>query len=85
MDGGTVHSIIDRVVPDGFHLSNLSTVPGMMSQHYDSKAREREGGRGREREGMRGRKGREREGGRERGRREREGANGVTDTNIVFT
>jgi hypothetical protein len=36
-DRGMIHSIVDRSLPDGFHLSNLSSVPGVVTSPYDSK------------------------------------------------
>ena len=51
-DRGMIHSIVDRSLPDGFHLSNLSSVPGVVTSPCDSKVRE--GGRGGGGEGGRG-------------------------------
>lgn len=34
-----MHSIIGRALPDGFHLSNLSSAPGVVARHHDTKVR----------------------------------------------
>ena len=42
IDGGNMHSIIDRALPHGYNLSNLCSVPGVAAVPNEGKVRAKE-------------------------------------------